>query len=329
MFRPRNLKSLEKGVHSRTMLETTVHLEGVLLVDKPTGITSHDVVDRVRRLLGFRKVGHTGTLDPFATGVMVLCIGQATRAAKYFEGLDKAYRAVLKLGEVTDTGDSDGVVVEARPLQDFSRELLEVVLEPFRGTITQRPPAYSAVKVAGERLYAKARRGEKIDAPPREVIIKKLAVESFEEDRLTLLIECSKGTYIRSLAYDIGKRLGCGAHCLRLTRTMVGPFALEEATTLGLLEELGCGAATERLLRLDDALSHFMEPISLTTQGASLISHGSPVEEDFVLQLPATIRLGETYRALDGSGRLIAIVEAQERPQGFRWAPRRVLTDRI
>ncbi|MEE9519745.1 MAG: tRNA pseudouridine(55) synthase TruB, partial [bacterium] len=145
-------------VHNRTMAESAGHLEGVLLIDKPAGISSHDVVDRVRKLFGLRKVGHTGTLDPFATGVMVVCVGRATRVAKYFEGMDKAYRAVIKLGEVTDTGDSDGVVVEVSnsPI-GLSRELLEAAIDPFRGTITQQPPAYSAVKVGGERLYAKAR----------------------------------------------------------------------------------------------------------------------------------------------------------------------------
>lgn len=313
-------------VHNRTMAESAGHLEGILLIDKPGGISSHDVVDRVRKLFGLRKVGHTGTLDPFATGVMIVCVGRATRVAKYFEGMDKAYRAVIKLGEVTDTGDSDGVVVEVSNSSiGLSRELLEAAIDPFRGTITQQAPAYSAVKVGGERLYAKARRGEKVSAPTREVTIRKLILESFEGEQLTLFLECSKGTYVRSLAFDLGRRLGCGAHCLHLTRTMVGPFTLEEAMPLEALEELDGRAANDRLIRLDEALARFMEPVSLTNQGASLVAHGSPVEEDFVARSPETIRIGGAYRALDGSGRLIAIVEAQKGSRNIRWAPRRVI----
>lgn len=307
------------------MTEKTAKIEGVLLVDKPRGITSHDVVNRLRRLFGLKRVGHTGTLDPFATGVMVACVGRATRAAKYFEGLEKAYRAVLKLGEVTDTGDGEGDIVEALPVPDISRERLEEALEPFRGTIAQRAPAYSAVKVGGEPLYARARRGETVEAPTREVTVRTLQVESIEGDRIALFIECSKGTYIRSLAFDVGRRLGCGAHCLRLERTRVGPFTLAEAAPLEDLEQVEPGEAPKKLMRLDEALAHFMEPIGLSSHGATLIIHGSPVEEDSVLRLPATIQAGAAYRALDGDGRLIAIVEAQRQAQRYRWVPRRVL----
>jgi tRNA pseudouridine55 synthase len=239
--------------------------------------------------------------------------------------LDKAYRAVVKLGEATETGDGEGDVVEALPVPDISWESMEEALEPFRGTIAQRAPLYSAVKVGGEPLYARARRGEEVEAPTRDVTIRTLQLESLEADRLTLFIECSKGTYIRSLAHDVGRHLGCGAHCLSLERTRVGPFTLAEATPLEELERVGPEAARERLMRLDEALAHFMEPIGLTVQGASIIIHGGSVDEDSILSLPGTVQAGAAYRALDEEGRLVAIVEAQREAQCYRWAPRRVI----
>lgn len=323
-MRMKRLKSFD-----RPMASSTIDIEGVLVVDKPPGMTSHDVVGRVRRLLNIRRVGHTGTLDPFATGVLVLCVARATRIARYFEGLDKAYRTVLKLGVVTDTGDGGGISQEIRSVPDLSSEQIEVALEPFRGKITQQPPSYSAIKVDGERLYVRARRGEKVSAPLREVTIRKLELESFDGDELTLFVECSKGTYIRSLAYDIGQRLGCGAHCMHLVRTKVGPFTLEEASGLEQLEELGERGALEKLLGIDEALSRFLEPVTLTPEGATFLAHGQPVEENAVAHPPAIIRSGATYRAVDSGGKLIALVEAERRSQGVRWIPTRVLAGPI
>jgi tRNA pseudouridine55 synthase len=311
------------------MTSSKTDIKGILIIDKPPGMTSHDVVEQVRSIFKIRQVGHTGTLDPFATGVMVLCLGRATRVARYFEGLDKAYRSTLKLGVVTDTGDGDGIVQEVRAVPELSPEQIESALQPFRGTIAQQPPAYSAVKVAGERLYVRARRGEEVSAPLRQVTVRTLQLESLEGDEVTLFVECSKGTYIRSLAYDIGQLLGCGAHCSSLVRTTVGPFAIEEALGLEDLEDLGERGALEKLLGLDEALSRFLEPVRLTPQGASFLAHGRPVEKDAVARPPANIRSGTTYRALDSGGELIALVEAERRPQGVRWIPTRVLATPI
>jgi tRNA pseudouridine55 synthase len=300
-------------------------IEGILIVDKPSGITSHDVVERVRGLLNIKKVGHTGTLDPFAAGVMVICLGRATRVARYFEGLDKAYKAVLKLGVVTDTGDGEGTVLEDSEVPEFSPDEIESVLEDFRGRISQQAPAFSAIKVAGERLYAKARRGEKVSGPVRKVTIGTLQMESIDGDRLKLFVECSKGTYIRSLAYDIGRKLGCGAHCKSLVRTRVGPFSIEEASGLEEIVKLETKGVLDSFLGLDEALGRFLEAVRITKEGARLLSHGGPVEQEAVSQGPKTLKTERPYRALDSSGRLVALVEAEVRPEGVRWVPSRVL----
>lgn len=310
------------------MNEASQAPEGILVLDKPAGITSHDAVNRVRRIMKVRRVGHTGTLDPFATGVLVLCVGRATRVARYFEGLDKAYRAVVKLGVVTETGDGEGAPVESRPVPELSSEEAEALLESFRGTITQRPPAYSAVKVGGQRLYARARRGEEVSAPLREVTIRALRLERLKGDEMSLYVECSKGTYIRSLAVDIGELAGCGAHCAALRRTKVGPFSVEEASTLEELDGLGEKRAGERLMGLDAALGRFLEPIEVTPEGASHLIHGRPVGPEALSKPPDDIRPRATYRALDTAGLLIALVEAESSPEGVRWVPSRVLGGR-
>jgi tRNA pseudouridine55 synthase len=299
--------------------------EGVLIINKPSGLSSHDVVEQVRKTFRTRKVGHTGTLDPFATGVLVLCIGKATRAARFFEGLDKAYRAVLNLGVTTETGDRDGKIVAIRPVPEFSPEELESALEPFRGTIVQKPPAFSAVRVDGERLYAKARRGEKVSPPPRQVTIRTLRVESFSGDRIELYIECSKGTYVRSLASDLGEALGCGAHCAALVRTRVGPFSIDESIPLEHLDNLSLEDALQRVLGLDSALARFMEPVRLSPKGAWKLIRGSPVEKDEVLDMRDP-NYGVSYRALDPEGQLVAIVEPVRLKRGIMWVPKRVLT---
>lgn len=310
------------------MNEASQAPEGILVLDKPAGITSHDVVKKVRQIMKVRRIGHTGTLDPFATGVLVLCVGRATRVARYFEGLDKAYRAVVKLGLVTETGDGEGTPVESHQVPELSADAVETLLETFRGTITQRPPAYSALKVDGVRLYARARRGEDVSAPLREVTIRTLRLERLKDDEMSLYVECSKGTYIRSLATDIGEAIGCGAHCAALRRTKVGPFGIEEALSLEDLGGIGDKRAGERLIGLDAALGRFLEPIGVTPEGASHLVHGRSVGPEAIAKPPAEITPQTTYRAVDTGGLLIALVEADSSPEGIRWVPSRVLGGR-
>jgi tRNA pseudouridine55 synthase len=200
----------------------------VLLVAKPAGPTSHDMVDIVRRSLGTRRVGHTGTLDPFAEGLLVMVVGRATRLVPFAASWTKSYEGLLRLGATTDTDDATGQVQEQRPVA-VDRAGLERALDGFRGTVQQRPPAYSAVKVDGERAYRRARRGETVEPAERDVEIAVLEVTAFAPPDVEFRATVSAGTYVRSLARDIGAALGCGGHLVALRRTTVGPFRLEDA----------------------------------------------------------------------------------------------------
>jgi tRNA pseudouridine55 synthase len=202
--------------------------EGLLLIDKPAGITSHDVVDRVRRSLGTRKVGHAGTLDPMATGLMLVGVGRATRLLRYLTGLDKTYEGTARLGQTTDTLDADGVILARAPV-DATREQVVATMASLTGNILQTPPAYSAVKVEGRKLYDAARKGETLEASPRAVTVGRFDLRAFDGTDFDFEVECSSGTYVRSLAADVGTALGCGAHLIRLRRTQVGPFLLSTA----------------------------------------------------------------------------------------------------
>ncbi len=213
-------------------------------------MTSHDVVARVRRLTGIRQVGHTGTLDPFAQGVLPICIGKATRLIEYLED-DKAYLATVQFGSNTDTYDLDGVVTETFD-KKITREELDATLDEFRGEIEQFPPIYSAIKVNGKKLYEYARKGEEVEIKPRKVTIEKLELVSFDATAQTaqLGVKCSKGTYIRSLAFDIGKKLCAGAHLSDLVRTQAGRFTLEHAVQL-------------ETLTPEEVQSHVINPIEM------------------------------------------------------------------
>ena len=225
--------------------------EGLLLVDKPSGITSHDVVDRVRRALGTRKVGHAGTLDPMATGLMLIGVGRATRLMRYLTGLDKVYEGTARLGEETDTLDADGRTVGTSEV-NVTLPDLQRVLASLTGEQEQIPPAFSAIKVDGRKLYESARRGEEVAPPPRAVFVAAFEVLSFESPDFDFRVECSSGTYVRSLVADAGSGLGCGAHLTRLVRTRVGPFELHEAVSMdAMVEPHPLARAVEHLPRRD------------------------------------------------------------------------------
>lgn len=219
------------------MIRTGVEAAGVLLVDKTAGPTSHDVVSRARRALGMRRIGHAGTLDPFATGLLLLCVGFATRLSGYFHLLPKSYLAELRLGMETDTHDATGEETAASGAwRNVARRELEETLEAQIGRLRQRPPAYSAKKVAGRRAHEAARRGERLELDPVEVRVHSLELLAFRPPVATVRAVVSAGTYIRALARDVGRRLGCGAHLSGLRRTAVGPFRVEEALPEGGLE---------------------------------------------------------------------------------------------
>lgn len=212
-------------------------LHGFLIIDKPAGWTSHDVVARVRRLIGERHVGHAGTLDPAATGVLPIAIGHATKSLEYLSGASKTYRAEITFGVETDSYDADGQVTQQRDAYHLTASEVEAALTAFRGQIEQIPPMHSALKIGGKKLYELARAGETVERAARAVEIYSLILMNWSSPTATVAIDCSKGTYVRSLARDVGKRTGTGAYLSDLVRLRTGPFFLCEALTLGDLEE--------------------------------------------------------------------------------------------
>lgn len=249
-------------------------LGGVLNVDKPAGWTSHDVVGKVRRLAGLRQVGHAGTLDPMATGVLVLCLGRATRLLEYITGQPKVYLAQVTLGAATDTYDAEGEVNQRRPVPALSHEQLDQALDAFRGEIMQRPPAYSALKRDGVALYKRARAGEEVEVEPRPITIYELALLDFDGQTARLRIGCGAGAYIRSIAHDLGQALGCGGHLSALRRTAVGGFSEDNAATIEQLAEPGALAAA--LLPADAAVAHLAQ-VSVSETEAARLLHGQAV----------------------------------------------------
>ena len=255
-------------------------LDGILLLDKPAGLSSNQALQRVRHLYRADKGGHTGALDPLATGLLPLCFGEATKIAGLLLGGRKAYEAEVVLGVVTDTDDADGQVLRERPVPALDRARVEAALAPFLGRIRQRPPIYSALKQGGEPLYAKARRGETIEVPEREVDIEAIELRSLEGDRLRLAVTCGSGTYIRSLARDLGEALGCGGHISVLRRTWVEPFTAPRMFTLDELQALagqgGEPALDALLLPVEAGLAHF-PTVALEPAQARRVAQGQPV----------------------------------------------------
>ena len=254
-------------------------IDGILNLNKPRGPTSHDIVNRVRALTGIRRVGHAGTLDPLATGVLLICIGRATRVAEYLMAGRKVYRACVQLGVTTDTYDAEGQVVsEVKGVPQVDRDRIESVLADFRGTISQVPPMYSAIKHKGTPLHRLARQGIEVRREPRQVEIFRLELTTWKPPDFTLEVECSSGTYVRSLAHDLGQALACGAHLTGLTRLASGEFRQEASVSL---EELSQAASEDRwpdlLHPIDAALTHFPS-LRLDTRAAQKICSGQAVD---------------------------------------------------
>ncbi len=246
--------------------------EGLLNIDKPGGMTSHDVVNRVRRVAGVRRVGHAGTLDPLATGVLLLCLGRATRLVEYVMGLPKTYEAAVRLGQSTDTYDADGRVVAERPCA-VTLANLDQALPQFRGPLQQTPPIYSAIKKGGQPLYKLARQGVDVVVTARAVTVYELDVLDFSPPMVTLRITCSSGTYIRSLAHDLGEVLGCGGHIAGLRRTAVGGFTTNTAVHLDYLTPENL---KRWLLPSDTAVGH-LPRIDVSEAEAAQLLQGQPI----------------------------------------------------
>lgn len=293
--------------------EPDTAMDGVLCVHKESGWTSHDVVAKLRGLLGV-KTGHGGTLDPAATGVLPVFLGKATRIAEYLVDWEKEYRAVLRLGETTDTQDATGTVLERRPVDGVTPSAIRQAVHGFRGEIRQLPPMYSAVKVAGVPLYKSARAGKTVDREFRTVLLHEVEVLGIEGPDVTLRVVCSKGTYIRTLCADIGAALKVGGHMRILERRRVGPLTIERAMRLGdIAERHGRSTLTESLMSLDEALSG-MPAVVVDQYTAERVVHGVPVGcEHAGGPLPP---VAGPVRVKDESGRLLAVGRRSEHGPG-------------
>jgi len=292
-------------------------VDGILVLDKPRGLTSNAALQKIRWLLNAEKAGHTGSLDPLATGVLPLCFGEATKFSQYLLDADKGYETLMHLGVTTETGDAEGEVLERRDVS-VDRDALEAVLSRFRGEISQIPPMYSALKRDGQPLYKLARAGEVVEREPRSVTIGRLDLLSFEPPFARLSVACSKGTYIRTLVEDIGQVLGAGAHVAELRRTQAGPFSLDQAVSLESLEQAhaegGSEALDRFLLPADSGLEHW-PLLQLSEHSSYYWLHGQPV------RAPQAPKFG-MVRVQDHEGRFIGIGEVSD---DGRIAPRRLI----
>ncbi len=288
-------------------------IAGLLLVDKPEKLTSHDVVDVARRLLDLRRIGHTGTLDPAATGLLVLCVGRAVRLQSFLTGFDKSYEGEIRFGIATDTYDREGTPVgDPHPGPSPGLERIREAAARFVGELVQAPPPYSAKKVAGRKFYDLARRGEAVPHAPKSVRVSALEILSVEGDRARFRVSCSSGTYVRSLAHDLGKEIGTGAHLHALRRTAVGPFRLELATTLVSLESRQAGERLAEPHWIPMSLIPLPYPVvALAAAEATRVRHGNAVP----VRLPADAAGAEWVR-LESGGDLLALATLEPLGRG-------------
>jgi tRNA pseudouridine55 synthase len=234
-------------------LKPVKEIEGVLLVDKPKGMTSHDVVYRLRRKLQIQRIGHAGTLDPMATGLLVMLIGKATRISQYLISVDKVYEGEITLGSTTNSQDAEGEVMETRPVPPLTEALLRETMKSFLGDQYQTPPMFSAIKIGGVPLYKLARQGEEVEREPRFIRVAAFELLSLALPKLTFRLDCTKGTYVRTVAHDLGAKLGCGAHLSELRRTGSGKFTIAQCATLDAIEELSLAEIEKRLIPVREA----------------------------------------------------------------------------
>jgi tRNA pseudouridine55 synthase len=279
-------------------------VHGILLFDKPQGLSSNQALQIVRRLFGAAKAGHTGSLDPLATGLLPICFGEATKIAGLLLGSRKAYLAECRLGVVTDTDDAEGRAIETRPVPALDDVTIERALSALTGRIVQVPPAYSAIKRDGQPLYKRARRGETVEVPSREVDVHAFRLVGRTADGLRLHVECGSGTYVRSLVRDLGERLGCGAHVVALRRLWVEPFTAADMVGLDALREIaatgGTAALDALLLPIETGLTAY-PAVRVNRADAERLRQGQPVTGD--------VQPG-SYVALDVEGRAVALVES-------------------
>ena len=296
-------------------------VNGILVIDKPAGITSNGILQEVKRLYGAAKAGHTGALDPLATGVLPLCFGEATKFSQMMLDSDKAYIATARLGQRTETGDSEGAVVAERPVPEgLTPEVVEPVLEQFRGDIQQVPSMYSALKHKGRPLYEYAREGIEVERPARPVTIYDLQLLDIRENEMDIAVKCTKGTYIRSLVEDIGEALGCGAHVVALRRTLAAGFTLANVHPVPDLEAMReRGESLDGLLVAPDAALSMFPEHRLSGQSLVSILNGQPV------RIPG--RAYDGFVRIYGNEGFVGLAEALPEGEETRLVPRRLVSD--
>jgi len=282
-------------------------LDGIINIYKEKGFTSHDVVAVVRRTINQKKVGHTGTLDPEAEGVLPVCVGRATKLADYIMAAEKQYLAKLTLGVTTTTEDHTGEIIQTKPV-DFDEEKIEIAVSKFTGEIFQVPPMYSAIKINGKKLYELAREGKEVERTARKIFIDSIDIKKFiPPNKVEMLVTCSKGTYIRTLCTDIGNDLGCGGHMSALTRTRSGKFTLENAVTLAQLKEIfENGNVDSVLLPMEKALATYNR-IFVDEKGDKLLHNGCKIYDYFIKSSDHPYAIGDTVTAYDSENTLVGI----------------------
>lgn len=294
-------------------------IDGFLIVNKPEGKTSFSVVARIKRLSGEKRVGHAGTLDPIATGVLPICLGQATRITQFLTNSSKAYEAQIQLGVTTDTFDRQGKIVDRRDVNDITVTRIEEALTAFRGVINQVPPVFSAVKQGGRRSYELARAGVPLKLKSRSVEITKLELTSYRKPLIEIYIACSKGTYIRSLANDLGQHLGCGAHLKNLTRLRCGPFSIQNALSLDQIEAAFHTDDWQKLIHPVDSPLQNWKAVIVNRKNELDIRNGRP------FPLDETHPFSDEYcRAYDLDGNFIAVLHFI--PEKRQWHPEKVFS---
>lgn len=287
------------------------------MVNKPTGVTSHDVVQELRRILGTRRVGHTGTLDPGASGVLLACVGKGTKVAQFLTGYDKEYRAVIRLGATTDTYDGEGEIKETKEECQVSPERIIDAIDSFRGEIWQLPPLHSAIKYKGKRLYQYAREKKEVERTKRKVEIKEISIMDVNMSYVELKVSCSKGTYLRSLAHDVGQKLGCGAYLFSLRRTKVGPYGLQDALSPERISEVKKeGKINEALISIEKALAH-LPSVAVQEDSVARVQHGVPLVSSSVSKVEGSFEPGQTVSITDEQGRIIAMGKALSPSEKF------------
>jgi tRNA pseudouridine55 synthase len=286
--------------------------EGIILCHKPHGITSHDLINKLRRAVGQKRIGHTGTLDPRATGLMIICLGRATKIAQFLTEIDKTYEAEIKLGQRSTTYDTEGILKDdyPKPIPEMSEKDVKRILKKFIGKSKQKPPKYSAIKIGGQRLYNMARRGKNVDPPEREIEIKEIELISMRIPRIEFRVVCSKGTYIRTLAHDIGEKIGCGAYLSKLARTRIGDYNLDDALSVNEIKHYREAGILKKFIQPIEKVLNFPS-IQVTEKFTpAIISGKSPLMKD-ITEIVGDFKPEELISLKDHNGKIRAVGKSE------------------